>query len=149
MTTIAVNKESIAGDKQFTYGGSIKMLGKTKIYEVPAETAKAVFGCNKVLVGFCGNAMPIDRAVKWLWEPTTKPPKLKNMEVVMLTDKKEIYHGNDFRSLLKVEDKFMAIGSGMQYALAAMHSGKTPLEAVKIASKFDTMTGMGFNEIKL
>ena len=149
MTTVAVNKEGIAADKQFTYQGALKMMGKTKIFDVPKETAKAVFNSDRVLVGFCGNAIPMQRAVEWLWNPTKKFPKLKEIEILMLTDRKEIYHGNDFRSLLKVEDKFMAIGSGMTYAIAAMTCGKTPLEAVKIASKHDPMTGMGFNELKL
>jgi hypothetical protein len=149
LTTIAINKQGIAGDKQFTYNGTTKMLGKTKIFEVPADTAKGVFGCKKVLVGFCGDAVPMNRAVRWLWEPTSRSPKLKNIEVLVLTDRKEIFHGNDFRSLLKIEDPYAAIGTGMQYALGAMRSGKTPLEAVKIASAYDIYTGMGFNELRL
>lgn len=33
-----------------------------------------------------------------------------------------------------------AIGSGCKYAMAAMACGKTPVEAVKVAAKFDVFT---------
>jgi len=36
--------------------------------------------------------------------------------------------------------KTFAIGSGCKYAMAAMACGKTPAEAVKVASKFDPFT---------
>jgi ATP-dependent protease HslVU (ClpYQ) peptidase subunit len=38
----------------------------------------------------------------------------------------------------KIKNDFWAIGTGANYAIAAMHLGKTPLEAVKIACKYDT-----------
>ena len=65
----------------------------------------------------------------------------------MLNDKGEIYHATNFSNWLRICDKHYAIGSGMHFAQAAMASGKTPLEAVKIASKFDPSTGMKFNKL--
>ena len=40
----------------------------------------------------------------------------------------------------KIKEPFYAIGTGAGYALAAMHLGKTPKEAVEIASLFDPAT---------
>jgi hypothetical protein len=38
-----------------------------------------------------------------------------------------------------------AIGSGREYAIAAMYLGKSAVEAVEIAALFDPNTGMGVN----
>lgn len=40
----------------------------------------------------------------------------------------------------KIKNDFFAIGSGAPYAIAAMHLGKTPKEAVEIAALYDPGT---------
>ena len=40
-----------------------------------------------------------------------------------------------------IKERFWAIGTGAGYAIAAMHLGKDPMEAVRIASLFDPGTG--------
>lgn len=42
---------------------------------------------------------------------------------------------------LRIERDFHAIGSGRDFAIAAMACGKTALQAVEIACQFDTNTG--------
>lgn len=44
---------------------------------------------------------------------------------------------------------FIAFGSGRDYAMAAMHLGKSAKEAVKIACLFDTTCGMGVDTLRL
>jgi hypothetical protein len=39
-----------------------------------------------------------------------------------------------------IKEPFYAIGTGSAYALAAMHLGKSPKEAVEIAALFDPAT---------
>lgn len=46
-----------------------------------------------------------------------------------------------------IEDEFFAIGSGRDYAMAAMWLGKDSELAVKIASNFDPYCGNGFDTI--
>lgn len=46
----------------------------------------------------------------------------------------------------KVKDKFAAIGSGAQAALAAMYLEQSPKNAVRIAAKVDPLTGGRINE---
>jgi ATP-dependent protease HslVU (ClpYQ) peptidase subunit len=84
-----------------------------------------------------------------LYDPSEKIPKVGGVEMVMLNDKGEIYHATNLRNWLRLVQPHMSIGSGMQYAAAAMTLGQTPLEAVKIASKHDSSTGCGFNKLEM
>ena len=149
MTTIAVNATigTMAGDKQFTYG-TTKLVGKTKIYEL-SEAGCANFGCEKAFVGFSGNANGIGDAIHWLMNPDDNPPKVKGIEMVMLNNKKQILHANRLDTWMLLDQKIFAMGSGGAIAWGALAAGKTPLEAVKIAAKYDTHTGMGFNSLTL
>src|SRR5574343_1039307 len=147
MTTVAVNRYMIAADKQFTHSGGIIFTGRTKIHEIPSNVANEMFGVKRAFVGFCGNADAFADAIGYLFSPSDNPPKIKGVEMLMLTDKGEIYHATNFRNWLQICDPYFAIGSGMAYAVAAMEAGKTPYEAVKIASKYDSNTGRGFNKL--
>lgn len=120
------------------------MLGKSKVFEVPQETAKALFNSERAFVGFCGGANNISDALTWLHDISRKPPKLNEVEMLFVTSKKQIFHANTFKSFLEISDKYFSIGSGSKFALGAMASGATPLEAVKAAAKLDPYTGMGY-----
>ena len=148
MTTIAVNKKMIAADKQMTHSSGTKMTGATKIYELPESAAMKIFNVKRALVGFCGNVDSFANAITWLHNPDDDPPKVKGIEMLLLTEK-GIYHASTLQNWTLIKDPFFAIGTGMQFAMAAMEVGKTPFEAVKIASKFDNNTGQGFNKIEL
>ena len=43
----------------------------------------------------------------------------------------------------KIESPFIALGTGREYAMAAMHLGKTAAEAIEVAAHFDSGTGNG------
>lgn len=47
----------------------------------------------------------------------------------------------------QIEDKFYAIGSGRDFALAAMHLGKTAKEGVAIASIYSRSCGNGIDTL--
>jgi ATP-dependent protease HslVU (ClpYQ) peptidase subunit len=149
MTTIAVNKTGIACDLQFTHSGGIKFKGKTKVVDLKPEVAKSIFGAKRVLIGFAGNADIWGELVAWFAVPTDKPPKLKNIELLMLTDEGKIYHGTNLQNWMQIDEPYFSIGSGMHLAIAAMAAGATPAEAVRIASKHDPNTGRGIKEYKL
>ena len=139
----------MAGDKQFSHSGGIVFKGKTKIYQIPMEVSLDMFGVDKAFIGLAGNADSFADAIGYLFAPSEKAPKLRGVEMLMLTDKGEIYHATSFRNWLQINEPYFSIGSGMNYAVAAMASGKTPYEAVKIASKYDANTGLGFNKLEL
>lgn len=144
MTTIAVNRKMMAADKQFTHASGMKLIGRTKIIEVPLPE---MFGAKRAFIGFSGNADVWGNIVGWLHDPTEKPPKCRDIEFLMLTDKGSIMHGTNMTNWIEICQPHCAIGSGMQYAQGAMAAGKSPIEAVKVASKHDAMTGMGFNKL--
>lgn len=144
MTTIAVDKNMMAGDRQFTHHSGMKMLGTTKVYEVPLPD---LFDAKRAFIGFCGNADMFGPIIGWLHSPEGKPPRMKGVEMLLLTDKGRIMHGTTLHNWLEIKDKHYAIGSGMTFAQAAMACGKSPIEAVKVASKFDPNTGMGFTKL--
>jgi hypothetical protein len=139
----------MAGDRQFTHNGGMKMLGKTKIYEIPESSAMSIFDTKRVFVGFCGNADNFATAVGWLHLPEGKPPKVKDIEMLLLNDKGQIFHATNLVNWMRICSPFYSIGSGMHFAQAAMAAGKDPYEAVKIASTLDPSTGMKFNKLEM
>lgn len=48
-----------------------------------------------------------------------------------------------------IEDGTFSIGSGSAFAKTAMHLGKNAVDAIRIASQFDSDTGMGINSISI
>lgn len=143
MTTIAVNRNEMACDLQFTHSSGIKFKGKTKIIELKPQVALEMFGQEKVLIGFCGNADAWGHLVVWFDNPTTKLPKFKELELLMLTGSHEIFHATTLDNWMYLDVNHFSIGSGSHLAMGAMEAGKTPAEAVKLASKFDPNTGQG------
>lgn len=81
--------------------------------------------------------------LQWVYDPTQKLPKLYDAEVIVLTANLEIYHSIDLRNWIKITSEYFSIGSGQGFAIGALASGKTPEEAIDIASQYDTMTGLG------
>ena len=134
----------MAGDRQFTHASGMKLTGSTKIHQVPLPE---VFDCRKAFIGFCGNADNFGPIITWLHNPLEKQPKCRGIEMLVLTDKGYIMHGTTLNNWMRITEPHFSVGSGMHFAQAAMASGKDPYEAVKIASKFDPNTGMGFTKL--
>lgn len=149
MTTIAVSKKEMACDLQATSSNGYKFKVETKILELPEDTAEELFGVKKVLMGFCGSVADWGEAVTWLHDTSQRLPRLRDIDMVALTSGGHILRANNLRNWLKVNEKFTAIGSGMTFALGALAAGKTPQEAVSIASKLDAATGMGVKNYTL
>ncbi len=60
-----------------------------------------------------------------------------------------IYSYEQSPTPVKLEDKNVACGSGRDFAITAMHLGKTAIEAVEIACLFDTGCGNGIDWMTL
>lgn len=151
MTTIAVNKYGMAGDQQYSHSGGMTFRGGSKIMLVPSDYSIEYYDTPKMIMGICGDADSMAAVWEYVFDSNrpSKIPKFKNSEIIALTADGKITTTLNLHTWLIVKEPFYAVGSGMRYAMAAMDSGKTPLEAVKIASKYDMYTGKGFNEIKL
>jgi hypothetical protein len=49
----------------------------------------------------------------------------------------------------RIKNEFWAIGTGANYAIAAMHLGLSPADAVKLACKYDTSSNEPIDVLKL
>jgi len=141
MTTIACDKSQIAGDLQATHSGGLKFKLKTKLQEF----YQPLIWPTKFYVGLCGNVDEFPDILMYLADPTQfkKAPKGSGGDFLILTEDKQIFTFKSPAKWIAVNQPFYAVGSGMNYAMSAMACGKTPVEAVKVASKFDLYTGFG------
>lgn len=141
MTTIAVNKNQIAADRQATHNGGLKFRVSNKINKFDNPT----FYNTTFYVGLVGNIDNFAPVLQYFLDPSTfkECPVLKKGEGIILTQDNQIYTFYAPNIWTLVDQPFYSIGSGMNFAMGAMSAGLSPYEAVKIASKLDPMTGMG------
>lgn len=124
----------------------MKFKLKTKIVEFDQPLIWPV----KFYVGLCGDVDTFSDTIDYLRNPVgRKPPRGTGGDFVILTEDRKIFTFKNPSKWLTINQNFCAVGSGMTYAMSAMECGKTPIEAVKVASKFDLYTGMGFKHIDI
>ena len=136
MTTIAAKASTgeiaadsmVSGDDSFYLVEKLR-LGKTSLYGACGDWDK-ILKFYQVLEA--GGDLDSDTDVTvlelrhdgiWIYESTIIPAKIKN--------------------------DFWAIGTGANYAIAAMHLGLSPAEAVKIACMYDTSSHEPIDVLKL
>lgn len=131
MTTIACDFDSMAGDGQTHRGGVI----------VAEDTVKVLALSDGTLAGFCGSRS-LERVVVAWWEGGCKGKcsAAKETNALFLKPDRTIWFLDDY-GYVGQHSTPQAIGSGMEYALAAMAAGASPEKAVRIASRFDPTTG--------
>lgn len=147
MTTIAANREQIAGDRQATHTGGLKFQMVTKIQKFKQPALYPV----DFYVGLAGNVDSFFNVFAFLHDPSTykKAPTIKGGEGLVLSKDGKIWTFCNAGNWLEVTDKFYAIGSGMNFAMGSMKAGATPVEAVKYAATLDPHTGMGVTKFNI
>jgi ATP-dependent protease HslVU (ClpYQ) peptidase subunit len=140
MTTIAWDGTTLAADRRATLG-SVRMT-----------VCKIGRGRDGNLVGVSGTAALIEAVLHWLCEGGERPEgqddKGDFCAVLEVTAEGEVYR-HERLGRFRVLDRFFAVGSGADFAMAAMHCGRTAAEAVAVAAHFDTMTGDGVDSLDL
>jgi len=146
MTTIALNKNQIAGDLQFSHSSGYKFRGKTKLYSFE----NTLIYPKPFTVGYAGEVNAIVPVLEFIADPTEwkRAPNSKYAEFVVLTADHKIFTFSDPTKWLQIDQPYYAIGSGATFALGAMAVGASALDAVKAASKYDASTGMGFKHVE-
>jgi hypothetical protein len=142
MSVIAWDGFELAADKMCTQSGLTRTV--TKIYRI-----------NDFLVGSCGDLDEVNRFFQWVKDgekskdfPLAKDcPEWSDGLIIRRDGTMHTYA----RSYLPVhiEDKLFAMGSGSDFAVAAMACGKNSREAVEIACKFNAHCGNGVDTLKL
>ncbi len=138
MTVIAWDGKTLAADKQTSDGSST--LTVTKIRRAP----------NGALVGGCGNSSMCRQMYQWYVDGAKKetyPVKNEDTQILVITPEGKAHYYLDGPAPIVVENKFFAIGSGCDYAVAAMHCGRTASEAVAIACIYDPGCGHGIDTL--
>lgn len=142
MTVIAWDGKTLAADKR-ACNGTLRSV-TTKIRRV-----------GKDLVGYTGDASEGEELLAWFRfgaDPEKFPAHLRSdsqhwARLVVVTPKREVLVFERGPHPVVFEDRFFAAGSGRDFALAAMHLGKSATEAVEVASVFDTSCGDGMDAL--
>lgn len=136
MTVIAWDGKTLAADKRTTLSG------------VPITTSK-LGRAGGLMYGCAGSSAPCREIGEWI-ESGMDPAKIPSFQRderdsvnALIIDNGVVCLLQNGPVLIRTEMKQMAIGSGGDFAVAAMHLGKTAREAVEIACLFDVNCGNG------
>lgn len=143
MTVIAWDGRTLAADRQATNQGYARQA--TKIHRVPGG-----------LVAFAGSAVHSMALLDWFKAerpPHSWPaPPNDNQEGDALfigDDRTVLLYAGFSRHPESIEDPFVAMGCGRDYALAALHLGHDARRAVEVACALDIHCGMGIDVLTL
>lgn len=143
MTVIAYDGRVIAADKRSNYGSLQRTT--TKLHRVENSL-------GRLIVGTSGISAQGREMVEWIRRgahPNDFPPTQRDSRescsvlVVFDTGVKWSFERSPYPLIL--EDEQVAIGSGRDFALAAMHMGGDARKAVEVACHFDTSCGNGID----
>jgi hypothetical protein len=143
MTTIAFRDGILAADSRLTvdYGSGARKHTCRKLYRKRITEGKKSYD---VVIATAGESSP--GMVFYDWYGSGKPiPDMflhigGDFTCLVLTPK-GLYEFDVYCRGELIEEEFYAVGSGSMAALAAMHCGKSALEAVRIAARIDPFTG--------
>lgn len=136
MTTIAFDGKSLCADTRGTAGG------------FPFTNDKAYRLKDGRLYAGSGDAQDCTAVRLWL-ESGGDKPSCKDFVGMVIGADGSIWRYEDKLVPFQVTAPFHAIGSGRDYAIAAMHMGKTAREAVELACLYDVYTGGPITELTL
>lgn len=144
VTTIAYRDGVIAADSRATYsteaGGSRKHTCR-KLYRKRITEGRKTFD---VVIATAGESTPGLVFVEWYGSGKPIPDVFLHLGgdftcLVLRPD--GLYEYDVYCQAEKIEEEFYAIGSGAKAALAALHCGKSAIEAVRIACRIDPYSG--------
>ncbi len=140
MTVIAWDGTTLAADKQRTVNG--RKLTGTKIHRI-----------RKCLVGVTGDSDQSASLLAWFEDgedPATYPVSFNANDwpqLIVIRPGADVGIYTRTPHIVVIEDRFVAFGSGAEYALATMGLGFDAVRAVEIASRFDVHCGMGIDTL--
>ena len=134
MTTIAWDGRTLAADSRNTVGG------------MPFTGIKAYRLSDGRLYAGSGSAEDCEAVLQWL-ETRGDKPNVKDFAAIVIASEK-CFRLEDKLVLIPVLTRFHAVGSGRDYAIAAMAMGKTAQEAVLLACRFDIYSGPPVIELR-
>lgn len=128
MTTIAWDGTTLAADTLLT--GGYAYHGYSKVYRFRDGSVGA----------FSGDVAAMQAAQRWLDSISDVEPVGEWTAIRVFPDGSATLLW-DNGCVLDITGRLAATGSGQEFALGAMASGKSPKEAVEIAARYDVATG--------
>lgn len=143
MTTIAYSQGIMAADRLAINGQGRKMTA-TKIHKIDGHLVgiSGSFDISIALLSWFKNGRDDDH-----WPQLQHDERECTMMVVTPEGVITVYER--YPLPLVFHDKFHAIGSGCDFALAAMHLGCDPVKAIEVAAELDAYTGHGVDVLRL
>lgn len=143
MAIICWDGMTLAADKMTSFGGQHGTT--TKLHRI-----------NDMLIGGCGTTALIHQMVSWFRNgcntddfPAQQRDAKECASILMVNGDGIIYQYENTPYPIPLENKFWAIGSGRDFAMAAMYLGKTAEEAVRITSILCSDCGNGMDTMVL
>lgn len=152
MTTVAFRDGVMSADSRGTHSDA-GIMKCTKLFR---KTFKATPRAKprEHLLGICGDVYAAMVFVNWYGSGKPRTDifdyfhESEEFGILIWTGRK-LYEANRLCTLIEVEDKFHAVGSGAAYALGAMACGKSAPEAVRIACRYDGYSGLPVVSVRL
>ncbi len=144
MTVIAWDGKTLAADKMMSFG-TTNHVKVTKIIKI-----------DGMLVGTSGSAALGNELKNWVAKgrkieefPTDQRDSEKCCSLLIIEPSGTILLYNNGPYPTTIHDKFFAIGSGDEFALAVMFLGRSAREAVNVAIQLCQSCGLGIDELTL
>lgn len=125
MTTVVANQHMMACDSMADEAGL-------------QSRAMKVFQVDGDIIGIAGAIGQGLKFVEWYEFRLEDMPNIDEASILILRENGKLETWDSAGIAIPVVEKFYAIGSGAHAAMAAMHTGVTPIQAVKIACKVDS-----------
>lgn len=143
MTIICWDGKTLAADKRATYGGMICTVTKIQragdvLVGGSGEFPYVLAMIEWVRAGRVAADFPVDQRSKDDWQ---------SILVIERDGTPSLYERTPYP--VRYEQPFVAIGSGREYARAAMHLGCSATRAVEVAMALDSSCGNGIDTLEL
>lgn len=129
MTTIAFDGTTLAADTMANSGGMRRSV--SKIFKLD----------DGRLFGAAGEYQNVLMALEWLNKGGERPALTDDFTGLLVDLQGQCFRYEHKLYPSLIAERFTACGSGRDFAIAAMHLGKSATEAVAIAGIFDVNTG--------
>jgi ATP-dependent protease HslVU (ClpYQ) peptidase subunit len=141
VTVIAWDGETLAADRRASAWGHVHSVHK--LFRLDADR----------LAGLAGNSARAIEVAAWLARrgPVDEFPEgaeTENVTAIVVHRSGEVLRFENRGTGWLVRDPFHAIGSGADFAVAAMACGKTATEAVEITCRFSSECGNGVDTLR-
>lgn len=143
MTTIAYRDGIIAADSRLTvdHGSGARKHTCRKLFRKTVGEGKKA---HDVIIATAGESSPGMVFVDWYGSGKPIPDLFLHLGgdfLCLVLTPHGLYEYDVYCRGELIEEEFYAVGSGSMAALAAMHCGKSAVEAVRVAARIDSFTG--------